>query len=223
MCYSPVQPGFARRIGWLVFWLFGCYTLFRTTLIVVSLVLSVFDLFIFFILKGRNMKFVIAIFILTLLFIVIACAVAKVETISLEFQGMEIVRSSIRAYNVGDWPSFAELHSPGYLHHAPDYEEPIAWPEYALSCRVAHNWLPQLQYRIEDIFAVVDKVAYRCVWECRDDSYQFKCHYPDGVARGSLITISRIKNGKIVEEWIEYDPGCVNNLIRLAKAMQHNK
>jgi len=136
---------------------------------------------------------------------------------------MNIVRLAFFAYNEGDWSSFADLHSPGYIQHAPDFKDPIAWPEYELSCRIAHRRLPKLQYRIEDIFAVQGKVAVRCVWECPMDSYYYKMLYPDGIVKGQHISITLIKNGKIIEEWYEYDTVGIQRLISSVKSMEHIK
>lgn len=165
------------------------------------------------------MKSVTALGILILLSVVVAVSVSKTETISLEDQNMDIVKLSFLAYNEGDWSSFADLHSPGYFQHAPDYKDPIAWPEYELSCRIAHNRLPKLKYRILDIFAVKDKVAVRCVWEFHGGSAFVKRSCPDGIVKGSHMSITRIKNGKIIEEWYEYDTVGIQRLIRATKFM----
>ncbi len=169
------------------------------------------------------MKTLIAVAIVVILLVVVALCASKPESISLEEQNIDIVKLSFFAFRDGDWSSFADLHSPDYFQHAPDFKDPIAWPEYELSCRIVHNRLPQLKYRIEDIFAVKDRVAVRCVWECPIDSSQYMHYFPDGIARGSHISISRIKNGKIIEEWFEYDTVGIQRLISFSKSMEHIK
>ena len=168
-------------------------------------------------------RFIVGIALLVILFVIIASCFSKTGPISLEAQNMDIVRLSIYALKDGDWSSFADLHSPGYLQHTPDRKTPVAWPEYELACRIAHNRLPELQYRIMDIFAAGDKVAVRYVWECRKDSMLFKMYYPDGIAQGSEIGIFRIKNGLIIEEWCEYDPADIRMLVIVSRSMEHNK
>lgn len=169
------------------------------------------------------MKFVIAIVVIVLLLVIVAVSVSKPETIALEDQNMDIVRLAMYAFREGDWSSFADLHSPGYLQHAPGFENPITWSEYELAARIVHERIPDLQIRIVDIFAFKDKVAVRSIWEYRNDSYQFKCHYPDGVAHGSEIGISLIKDGKIIEEWCEHDPALIKRFCRVYKYLDHNK
>lgn len=149
--------------------------------------------------------------------------VVEPAKISIEDDNMNIVRLSYASYNEGDWSSFAKLHSPGYLQHAPDYEKPISWIDYELSARIAHRRLPDLKYRIEDIFAVKDKVASRIVWEFHGGKAFVKRSCPDGIVKGSLISISLIRDGNIIEEWLEYDPYVVNNLKRYANRMEHIK
>ncbi|MBA7552852.1 hypothetical protein ES705_45428 [subsurface metagenome] len=146
---------------------------------------------------------------------------SKPGAISLEVQNMDIVRLSFYAYNEGDWSSFAELHSPLYLQHAPDYKDPIPLGAYELSCRTARKRFPDLKYRIEDIFAFEDKVSVRLSWQCSSDSMAFKECFPDGVGSGSMISIVRIRNGKIIEEWCEYDTVGIQRLVRSVKFMEH--
>jgi len=169
------------------------------------------------------MRFVIAGFVIIVTFVILAGSYAKTEPLSLEEQNMDIVRLSVLSFNAGDWPSFAELHSPNWLQHTPNREDPVTWLDYELACRIAHRRVPELQYRIVDIFAVKDKVAVRSVWECRIDSYEFKRYFPDGVGQGSEISIFRIKDGKIIEEWCEYDDKNINCVIHSSKRREHMK
>ncbi|MBA7671492.1 hypothetical protein ES703_79650 [subsurface metagenome] len=169
------------------------------------------------------MKYAVSLIIVIVTFVILVGSYSKTLPLSLEYQNMDIVRLSILAYNDGDWSSFSNLHSPIYLHHAPDHNEPISLVAYELSCRIAHRRLPDLQYRIKDIFCVSDKVACRLVWEYHCYSDHFLYRFPDGIIQGSLISISLIKDGKIIEEWLEYDPVCVNELIHFAKRMEHIK
>lgn len=174
-------------------------------------------------LRSTLVKIIIALVFITLLLVCVAVSDSGTGPISLEDQNMTIVQLSFYAYNEGDLSSFADLHSPDYIQHAPDFKDPITWPEYELACRIAHNRLPQLKYRIEEIFAVKDKVAVRAVWECPMDSYEFKFTFPDGIVKGQHISITRIKNGKIIEEWYEYDTVGIQRLIRSVKRMDHIK
>lgn len=169
------------------------------------------------------MKSIIAVVILVLLFVIVAACCSEPKTISLEEDNINIVHLAYFAFRYGDWPSFAELHSANYLQHSPGFEDPITWSEYELSARIVHKRIPDLKIRIIDIFAVKNKVAVRSVWEYRNDSYQFKRYYPEGIARGSEIGIFRIENGKIIEEWCEHDPTTIKRFCDIYKRMEHNK
>jgi len=159
------------------------------------------------------------------LFLIVAVAVnvSEPEPISLEDQNMDIVKLSVFAFRDGDWACFADLHSPDYIQHSPGFEDPITWSDYELSARIVHNRIPDLKIRIVDIFAVKNKVAVRYIWEYRNDSYQFKRYYPNGVAQGSEIGIFRIENRQIVEEWCEHDPTPVKVLCDVFKRLEHNR
>ena len=169
------------------------------------------------------MKFVVSLVIIVITFVILAGSYAKTEPLSLEDHNMDIVRLSIHAFNDGDWSSFADLYSPRYLQHAPGREDPLTWSDYELSCRIAHRRLPSFKYLIEDIFAVKNKVVIRVIWEFPGGRSFVKRSCPDGVKRGSEISIFRIDEGKIVEEWCEYDPENINELIRYSSRLEHMK
>ncbi len=169
------------------------------------------------------MKIVITIVILVLLLVGAAVCISGTGPIALEDDNINIVKLSFYAFRDGDWVSFADLHAPGYLQHSPGYEDPITFADYELSARIVHNRIPDLKIRIVDIFAVKNKVAVRSIWEYRSDSYRFKQRYPDGVAQGSEISIFRIEDGKIIEEWCEHDPAPVAEFCSIYKSMEHIK
>ncbi len=146
-------------------------------------------------------RFIVGIGLLIVIFVIIASCFSKTETITLEDQNMDIVRLSICAFGDGDWATFTDLHSPAYIQHATDSMDPITWGEYILSCSVAHKRIPDLKYRIDDIFAVNDRVAVRSTWQYRNDSEQFKQQFPNGVVLGTQVGIFEVMDGKIIEEW----------------------
>ena len=168
-------------------------------------------------------RFIVGIGLLIVIVVIVASYFFKPETISLEDDNMNIVRLSFWAFNEGDWPAFTDLHSPAYIQHAPDSMNPISWSEYILSCSVAHKRIPGLQYRIDDIFAVDDKVAVHSSWECSNESMRFKFYYPDSVSKGSDISIYRIKDGKIIEVWYGCNPVMIQRLVKIANSISPNK
>ncbi|MBA7619121.1 hypothetical protein ES703_26454 [subsurface metagenome] len=169
------------------------------------------------------MKFAIALIIIVITLVILVGSYAKTLPLSLKDQNIDIVRLSIHAFNEGDWSSFADLHSPNYLHHAPDSIDPVSLCEYMLSCSVAHEHFADLQYRIVDIFADNDNVAVLCTWHYRNDSYQFKKNFPDGAIQGSEINIYRIKDVKIIEDWYGCGPLMMQRLVSFSKSIEHIK
>ncbi len=68
-----------------------------------------------------------------------------------------------------------------------------------------HNALPDLRFRVEDMLAERDKVVTRWI-ACGTHQKAFQGAFPTHepvIFTG--ITISRVKNGKIVEDWEEVD------------------
>jgi len=168
-------------------------------------------------------RFIVGIALLVVLFVIIASCFSKPGTISPEDHNINIVKLSYSAFKEGDWSSLADLYSPYYLQHSPDFKDPITWPEYELSCRIVHDRLPNLQYRIVDIFAFKDKVAVRSVWEYPRDPSWSRYRMSGIVLNGSAISIFRIKDRMIIEEWCEFDPSVIKKFCSVYKSMSPNK
>jgi len=149
------------------------------------------------------------------LFVVVAVCISLSQPISLAEDNINTVRSSFCSFGDGDWSALVDLYTPGYLQHLPDFNDPVTFKAYFSSCYLVHSRVPDLQIRIVDIFAALDKVAVRSVWEYRSDSDQFKVYYPSGIAQGSCISIYRVENGFIAEEWCEYDSALIVEFCRI--------
>jgi len=169
------------------------------------------------------MKRLTALLIVIVLSCVIAVSFCEPKAISLEARNINLVKLSFFAINKGDFASLADLYSPDYLQHSPDFKDPQTWPKYELACRIVHSRIPDLQLRIIDIFAFEDKVAVRSVWEYpRDPSWSSYGMWNIDL-NGSSISIYRIKNGMIIEEWCEYDPAIIKRFCTFYKAKEHNR
>jgi len=169
------------------------------------------------------MKTVIAVVIVVILLVVVAICASKPEAISLEDQNIDIVNRSFFAFAEGDWSSLAELYSPDFLQHTPDFKRSITWPEYELNCRLVHVRLPDLRYRIVDIFAAEDKVAVRSVWDVPIDPSWSKYALASINTKGTAISIFKVKNGKIVEEGCEFDPSAIKRFVSIYKRLERGK
>ena len=169
------------------------------------------------------MKFVITVGVIVFAFVILVSSYASTLPISLEDRNIDIVKLAFFAFEEGDFTSLADLYSPDYLQHAPEYVDPVTWTEYELACRIVHARLPDLQYRIVDIFAAGDRVAVRSFWEIPIDPSWSEFKLASIITKGSAISIFRIKDGLIIEEWCEYDPAIIKRFCTAYKSLERLK
>ena len=128
------------------------------------------------------------------------------------------VRRAMEAINKGNWESMRELYSPKFVQHSAGSEKPMGWEDYELGCRIVQRKLPDLRLRIEDIIAEGDKVAVRMRSSIQNKRWFSKQSNPEGVIELTEIDIIRIENGRIVEEWTEFDTA---QALQLEMAMRY--
>lgn len=119
----------------------------------------------------------------------------------------EIVRRHYEdGVNRGDTAVAVECFAPEYVNHLPGEEKPRrgiqAWIDMFQSFRAA---FPDLTTRLEDLISEGDKVAVRHRW-----TGTHLGDYQGVPPTGRRITFTgsdvyRVLNGKIVEEWSEFD------------------
>ena len=120
-------------------------------------------------------------------------------------QNKALVRRSIGEIFKGNWAIVNELSARDYVYHMPGSPKPLTCEETEQFMRTLLAAFPDGRLTIEDMIAEGDKVVTR---------YTFRgTHKGDfmGIAAtgkevaSTGIFISRIAEGKIVEEWEEYD------------------
>ena len=124
----------------------------------------------------------------------------------LEVQNKSLVRHYVDTFNNGDYEALKELLSPDYAVYSPSgYPEPTSREALIEGYEGALEAFSEFTWSIEDIVAAEDKVICRII---------AKGTYKGGVPglpedakpfKFSMITIMRIEDGKIVEEWQEDD------------------
>lgn len=129
----------------------------------------------------------------------------KAQT-EIEEQNMELAKRYFEAMNRGDFEALKELLSPDYAVYSPSgYPEPASREKYIESMAGARKVFPEFNWGLEDIIGAKDKVVCRII---------ARGTYAGGFSgipaarkevRISMITIIRMANGKIVEEWQEDD------------------
>ncbi len=98
-----------------------------------------------------------------------------------------------------------ELATPDYVYHLPNNSPPMSREQHKATNQAFYQAFPDLQHEIMDIFAAGDRVVARLVNHGTHRG-PFMGIAPTGkrIDMGA-VSILRIVNGKIVEEWLEGD------------------
>jgi len=123
-----------------------------------------------------------------------------------EEQNIALARRYVETLNKGDFEAFKELLSPDYAIYNPSgYPKSTSREKLIEDYKGAGEVFPEFTWSIKDIIAAGDKVICRII---------VRGTYKGGVRdlpaterkfEFSLITIMRIENGKVLEEWQEDD------------------
>jgi len=130
-----------------------------------------------------------------------------------------LVKVAIGALNAGDWENLKEMYSPRYVQHDTRDKEIITRSEWDVIRSAVRKTFPSFKYEIEDIIAEGDKVAVRLRWSAREKRWFSKPGNREGDITGTEIDLIRIEDGRIAEEWCEYDPKQIMKLISAMKYM----
>jgi steroid delta-isomerase-like uncharacterized protein len=106
----------------------------------------------------------------------------------------------------GDFAAFDELIDEQIVCHDPSEPGPIRGHDaYRASMELYRRALAGLQVRIDDQIAEGDKVVTRWTATGRHDSDLFGMPATGKDVEFTGIDIDRIENGRIVEEWVNWD------------------
>jgi steroid delta-isomerase-like uncharacterized protein len=116
-----------------------------------------------------------------------------------------IVRRVIEEVDKGNWAIFDELLARDYVYHMPRGPKPLTREEYEELMRAIRAAFPDQRVTIEDMIAEGDKVVtrYTSSGTHKGDFMGIPATGNKVVATG--IVISRIADGKIAEDWEEFD------------------
>lgn len=125
---------------------------------------------------------------------------------AVEEQNVALAKRYVEIFNNGKFEVFKEFLSPDYAIYSPSgYPKPTSREKLIKNYKEAAVVFSDFTWSIEDIIAAGDKVICRII---------VRGIYTGGVPdipatekefEFSLITIMRIENGKVVEEWQEDD------------------
>ena len=116
-----------------------------------------------------------------------------------------IVQRFIEGFKTNDLATLKKLMAPDYVAHAPGMPGPLDRETVLQRISMLFAAFSDLSIIIEDQIAEGDRVASRFTWRAtHTGDYQGLAPTGKQVAV-SIVTIERIKDGKIVERWVNQD------------------
>jgi predicted ester cyclase len=115
-----------------------------------------------------------------------------------------VVRRYFEAYDTGDIDAVMEFIHPNHVYH-PGGEESLDFDARKRDDQVFFSAFSNVKTIVEDQIAEGDKVASRITMQC---THTGKFQGISATRKRIVITlmdISLIKDGKILEEWVEFD------------------
>jgi steroid delta-isomerase-like uncharacterized protein len=123
-----------------------------------------------------------------------------------EEQNKELVRKRYEAWGKGDFEAFKEVVAPEYVYYLPSRStKPMSLEEAIEFGKMLHNAFPDRTYSIEELIAVEDIVISRFIFSGTHEGEFMGIPATGNKAEISGIMITRIENGKIVEDKEEVD------------------
>jgi steroid delta-isomerase-like uncharacterized protein len=131
-----------------------------------------------------------------------------------------IARRYFKAYETGDIEAVMEFMSPNHVLHPEGGGEPMNLYQRKRDEQVFFSAFSNVQATVDDQVAEGDKVASRITMHCTHTG-----EYQGIPATGRRISITYmdialIKDGKIVEEWVEFDVRSILKQITVRKDKQ---
>ena len=133
---------------------------------------------------------------------------------SQEENNRELAKRYVEAINQGNFEGLTELLSSDYAGHSPPgYPENISRDRLIENYKTAAKDIKSFAWEIEDLMAAEDKVILRAMVSGVYDGNLPDIKVKGGPISFSLITIMRIENDKIVEEWM------IDDMLGLARQL----
>ncbi len=98
-----------------------------------------------------------------------------------------------------------DLFAPDYIYHFPASPEPLPYQGHVQMARMFYAAFPNLQHSIEDQIAEGDRVVTRITIRGAHQGELMGMPPTGKQIIVTAISIDRIVNGKIVEEWVNSD------------------
>jgi len=137
-------------------------------------------------------------------------AMAELEAmkaqVEVEEQNKELVTRYVEAWNTGDFETYKELLAPDYVYYLPSRStKPMSREETREMGKMLRKAFPDISWSIEELIATEDKVIIRVIERGTHEGEFMGIPATGNKYETSEISISRIENGKIVEQREELD------------------
>ncbi len=137
-------------------------------------------------------------------------AMAELEAMKaqaeVEEQNKELARKMFEAWGKGDFETYKELLAPDYANYYPSRSTtPMSQEETIEIGKGLHNAFPDITFSIEELIAEGDRVTVRFIYRGTHKGEFEGIPATGNEFEGSGISISRIENGKVVEQRKEID------------------
>ncbi len=121
-------------------------------------------------------------------------------------QNKALVNRMYEAFNTGDFEAYKEVVAPEYVWYFPSRStKPVSREETIEFIKMLHNGFPDITYSIEELIAEDDIVISRFIVRgTHEGEFQGIPATGNKIESGG-IAMTRIENGKIVEDREEYD------------------
>ena len=159
------------------------------------------------------MKNVYAMLLLCLVLVGLFCPGCKPSTSAKLEENKALVRRGLELMEKRDWTNFTKLHTLDYISHSTFSPEPQTLEDTIKSfCDVVEAF-PDCSATIEDIIAEGDKVVIHELWRGtnKGDIEELGVTATGKEVTLPIISIFRIKNGRIDESWEIFDMMSVIN------------
>ncbi len=137
-------------------------------------------------------------------------AMAELEAMKAQAEGEEqnkaLVNRMYEAFSTGDFEAYKEVVAPEYVWYLPSRStKPISREETIEFGKMLHNAFPDFSYSIEELIAGEDRVISIFIFRGTHEGEFQGIPVTGNKIEFSGVMITRIENGKIVEDREEFD------------------
>jgi steroid delta-isomerase-like uncharacterized protein len=123
-----------------------------------------------------------------------------------EEQNKELVKREWEAWSKGDFETYKELLAPDYACYFPSRStKPMSLEETIEIRKMLQKAFPDISWSMEELIATEDKVIMRVIERGTHKGEYMGIPATGNKYENSGISITRIENGKVVEQWEELD------------------